>query len=525
VIVIAGGEVHDGSGRPPVVADVLIDGARIAALGRFERPADATVIDATGLVVSPGFIDVHSHSDYTLLVDPRAVSAVMQGVTLEIVGNCGHGCAPIRNAALAPLAIYGPAAEHGLPPATMHGYLERLAGARPAVNVLTLVPNGQLRLGAVGLEKRAAAPSERAAMADALRQALDEGGAGLSTGLEYAQELGTTEDEASELVRIAARAGGIYTTHTRDRDEHALAAIEEAIRTAARAEATLQISHITPRSGTEMIDRCLATALAARHRGQPVYFDMHTRVFGFTHLKNIAPAEMLDGTPAELRARLAAPDVRRALRAHRNIISRVGFDRVVLVRAHARPEFAGLTFAEIGARLGIDGHEAAIEILAAEADQPLYPMVILRTYDEDMLRRTYVAEGCMIGSDASTLAPDGPLADEVFHGAYTWASWFWRRMVRETASFTPAAAIHRLAGLPADVFGLTDRGRIAAGLRADIVAFDPGTFGERGTIEAPNLTAVGMRHVFVNGAHTLRDGLLTGVRAGEVLRGCRGRPR
>jgi N-acyl-D-aspartate/D-glutamate deacylase len=520
-VLITGGEVHDGSGRPPAPVDVLIDGDRIAAVGAPEVPAGTPRIDAQGLVVAPGFIDVHSHSDYTLIVDPRASSSIHQGVTLEIVGNCGHGCAPISNPALAPLAIYGPAAEHGLPPGRMAGYLERLAAMRPAVNVLTLAANGQLRLGAVGLANRPADRAERDAMARALSESLEEGAAGFSTGLEYAQEIGASEDEVVELAAITARAGGVYATHARNRDEAALPAIQEAIRTAERAGARLQISHLTPRSGMDTIERCIEAALAAHHRGNPVHFDMHTRVFGFTHLKNIAPAASLEGDAAEIRARLRDPATRRMLRAHLNIITRVGFERVVLVRSAARPEFAGLSFVEIGARLGTDPHDAAIDILAADAADLLYPMVILKTYTEEQLRRTYLAETCLIGSDATALAPDGPLANEVFYGAYTWAAWFWRRMVRETGSFTRAAAIHRLAGLPADVFALPERGRIAPGLKADIVIFDPERFGELGTVEHPNRLATGMRHVFVNGVHTLDGGAPTGARGGEVLRGLR----
>jgi N-acyl-D-aspartate/D-glutamate deacylase len=518
-ILIRGGEVHDGSGRAAQRADVLVEGDRIAAIGAFAPPPDTEILDAEGLVVAPGFIDVHSHSDYTLLVDPRAVSAIHQGVTLEIVGNCGHGCAPRAEAALAPLAIYGPAAMHGMPPGSMAGYLARLEAARPAVNVATLAANGQMRLSAVGLAGRPASPGERASMSAMLRTALEEGAYGLSTGLEYAQELGASEDEVTELAAIAGRAGGIYATHVRNRDEAAVPAIEEAIRTAERAQVPLQISHLTPRSGMDTIDRCIEASLAARRRGNPVHFDMHTRLFGFTHLKNIAPAALLEGSPAQIRARLAEPATRRQLRAHRNIVTRVGFDRVVLASSATRPQLVGLTFVEIGARLGTDPHEAAIDILAADAEDLLFPMVILRTYTEEQLRRTYLAEDCLIGSDATALAPDGPLAGEIFHGAYTWAAWFWRRMVRETRSFTRAEAIRRLSGLPADVFALPERGRIAPGMKADIAIFDPDGFGERGTVESPNLLATGMRHVLVNGVATLRDGASTGARAGEVLRG------
>ena len=248
-IVLSGGEVHDGSGGPPVSADLLIEDGRIGALGHLGPVADAIEIDARGCVVAPGFIDIHSHSDFTLLVDPRAVSAIAQGVTTEVIGNCGYGCAPIGDPALAREVIYGFSEE---PPLTWHdldGYLERLDQARPAVNVAALVPNGQLRLATVGLAQRPADDDERAAMLQLLAQAMEQGAFGYSTGLEYATECGASEQEVTELCRVAAAAGGIYATHTRNRDEAAVEAVAEAVRIAEATGARLQVSHITPRGG------------------------------------------------------------------------------------------------------------------------------------------------------------------------------------------------------------------------------------------------------------------------------------
>jgi N-acyl-D-aspartate/D-glutamate deacylase len=517
-ILLRGGTIHDGTGREPYVADVLVEGDEIAAVGRPEAP-EAEMIDAFGLVVAPGFIDVHSHSDFTLLVDPRACSAIAQGVTLEIVGNCGHGCAPFLNRKLGPLSVYGPIQCHPAPPVTMGDYLTALSELPPAVNVMMLAPNGQLRLGTVGLQERPAATDEAKAMARELEAALDEGAMGYSTGLEYAQERGATEAEVAELARISARRGGFYATHTRDRDAGALGAVEEAIRTARAAGSRLQISHITPRSGPGMIARCIEAALDARSRGEPVWFDMHTRTFGFTHLKNIVPPHALEGSPDEIRGRLADLTNRTAWRNHRNLISGVGdWSKVVLVRSAHRREFEGKSFLEIGLATGRDPYDAALDILAADADQLLTAMVILLTYDEDQLRQTYVAEDCMIGSDATALAPDGPLAGETFYGAYTWAAWFWRRMVRETATFSPAEAVRRMTSLPASVFGLSRRGRIAPGYHADIIAFESASFREAGTLLQPNRLAEGMRHVLVNGVPSLRDGTFTGRRGGRVIR-------
>ena len=210
-LVIRNGTVLDGTGAEPISADLAIESGRIAAVG-FVPPAECAEIDAAGLAVAPGFIDIHSHSDYTLLIDPRAASAIHQGVTLEVVGNCGFGCFPIGEPRLARKAIYGYSDDIPLDWSTAGGYFDRLEQAGPAVNVLSLVPNGQLRLTTVGLEERPADTPELARMGDLLRESLGEGAWGYSTGLEYAQEAGATEEEITALCR--ALDGQLYATHT-----------------------------------------------------------------------------------------------------------------------------------------------------------------------------------------------------------------------------------------------------------------------------------------------------------------------
>ena len=219
---VRGGLVIDGTGAPAYEADIVVDDGAIADVGReLSPPAGAEVLDATGLTVAPGFIDIHSHSDFTLLVDPRAVSQITQGVTLEVVGNCGFGCSPLGDPRLVREAIYGFREDVALEWNDMAGYLARLERARPAVNVAALVPNGQLRLATVGLAAREASADERAEMKRLLRRDLEQGGFGYSTGLEYATETGASEDEVADLCSVCGAHGGLYATHTRNRDEAA----------------------------------------------------------------------------------------------------------------------------------------------------------------------------------------------------------------------------------------------------------------------------------------------------------------
>ncbi len=512
-LVLRGGTVYDGTGAPGRVADVGVKDGRVAAIGALN--GDGPELDATGLAVTPGFVDIHSHSDYTLLLDPRAVSAIHQGVTTEVVGNCGFGCFPIRDPQQARRAIYGYSDDLPLTWSSAGEYFERLEAARPAVNVLSLVPNGQLRLATLGLADRPADNAELAAMQVLLRESLDHGAWGYSTGLEYAQEQAASEEE---LTALAAQAP-FYATHTRKRDEGAADAVAEAIRTGDRAEVRLQVSHLVPRNGIEESRRCIELVERARAAGQDVAFDMHTRRFGLTNLYAALPGWALGAEPAELAAILRDPARRDEMRSHRSILSAGGdWSRVMLLDSEAWPEYGRRDLASIAADRGQEPLDAVYDLLLGGIDELQKLIVIIHAYTEEQQREAFAHELCVPGSDATTLAPDGRLAHESFHGAYTWAAWFWRFMVTEGGLLTPEDAVHRLTGQPAERIGLSDRGVLREGARADVAVFDPGAFSERGTVFEPNLLATGMRHVLVNGVAALRDGALTGERPGRVLR-------
>jgi N-acyl-D-aspartate/D-glutamate deacylase len=512
-LVFRNGTVYDGTGAKGRVADVAVEDGRIAGIGRID--VDALEIDASGLAVAPGFIDIHSHSDYTLLVDPRAVSAIHQGVTTEVVGNCGFGCFPIRDPAVARRAIYGYSDALPVTWSSAGEYFDVLEAAKPAVNVLSLVPNGQLRIATMGVVDRAADSRELAEMEALLRESLDAGAWGYSTGLEYAQEQGAGEEELTALAKHAP----FYATHTRKRDDGAAEAVEEAIRTGDRAGVRLQVSHLVPRNGIEESRRCVELVESARERGQDVAFDMHTRTFGLTNLYAALPAWALAADTDELAAMLRDPAKRDEMRSHRSILS-AGNDwsRVVLLDSEAWPEYGRRDFASIAAERGQEPLDTVYDLLLGDVEELHRLMVIIHAYSEEQQREAFSHPLCMPGSDATTLAPDGRLAHSFFHGAYTWASWFWRFMVRDERLLSPEDAIHRLTGQPAERIGLGDRGVLREGARADVVAFDPARFADLGTVFEPNLLAEGMKHVVVNGVPTLQDGRLTGARGGMVLR-------
>ena len=512
-VAIRGGTVVDGTGGPGRRADLLVVDGRVAEIGDFD--AEAETIDAEGLMVAPGFVDLHSHSDYTLLVDPRAVSAIHQGVTTEVVGNCGFGCFPIRDAGIARRAIYGYADDVPVTWSSAGEYFDALERARPAVNVLSLVPNGQLRLSVLGLVDRAAGEQELAEMQNLLRESLDEGAWGYSTGLEYPQEQGAPEQEVTALARLAP----FYATHTRRRDAGAVGAVAEALRTGDRADVRLQVSHLVPRNGLDDSRRCIELVDEARARGQDVAFDMHTRTFGLTNLYTALPPWALGGDREALAGILRDPAQRDAMRDHRSILSAgADWSRIVLLDNDVWPEHARQDLQTIADDRSQAPLDTVYDLLLDGLDELHHLLVIIHAYTEQQQREAFAHPLCVPGSDATTLAPDGPLGASSFHGAYTWAAWFWRFMVRDERLLDPVAAIHRLTGAPAERIGLVDRGVLRPGARADVVVLDPDGFEEHGTTFEPNRVATGVRDVLVNGVPTLREGRLTGARAGEVLR-------
>jgi N-acyl-D-amino-acid deacylase len=518
-VVIRHGTVLDGSGAAPRSGDVAVKDGRIVSVAAdtSEIPA-AETIDATGRFVVPGFIDIHSHSDYTLLRDPRAMSAVHQGVTLEVVGNCGHGCFPVADPATAPIAIYGYDEETPLDWQDAGGYFARLESARPAVNVASLAPHGQLRLKVMGLAGRPAGAEEIAAMKQDLEASLEQGAWGFSTGLEYPVERASARDEITALCQVAARAGALYATHTRARDAGSVEAVAEAIDTARASGVRLQISHLLPRGGAEDCRRCVE--LVDRASDSEIGFDMHTRLHGLRYLQTLMPAAALEGGRAGLVERLRDPTSRDRLRRMGMAFGVADWGATVLFTNEAWPEYSGRSLQEISEDRGDDEmFDTVCELLAGAAERTAETLIILTPcYTEAQQCEVFSHPLCAPGSDATTLATDGPLAHDTFHGAYSWAAWFYRFMVSSTRALSPEAAVHKLTALPASRLGLRDRGILREGAHADIVVLDPLEFRERATDFEPNQLAVGAEHVLVNGISVLRDGSLTGQRAGKVLR-------
>ena len=492
-LAVRNGLVFDGTGAEPVLADVGVQDGGIALLGTV--PEAAREIDAAGKVVAPGFIDIHSHSDFTLLVDPRAASAVHQGVTLEVVGNCGFGCFPLLNKELAPKAIYGHSADVPLTWTTAAGYFERLEEAAPAINVLSLVPNGQIRLSVVGLADRPARPDELAQMKLLLDEALEQGAWGYSTGLEYAAERGADEDELVEMCGVCGLRHGIYATHTRRRDEGADGGGRRGVahgRAIGRAAPGLAPDP----AQRDRVGAALHRAGRGRRRGR-AWTWRSTCIRGSTGRHSCSPhcrrgrSRIRHGSGRSSAARSSGMRCEGTTASSARAATGAAS---CCSTTTSGPTYARRDVASIAAERGQDPLDAVYDLLLGAADDPGRLMVIIHAYTEEQQREAFAHPLCVPGSDATTMAPTGPLAGQVFHGAYTWAAWFLRFCVQQERVLSLAEAIHRLTGAPAERLGLRDRGVLRAGADADVVVFDPLSFREEGTTFDPSRLAIRNGH-------------------------------
>lgn len=521
-LIIQGGTVVDGTGGASYCADVGIKNGQITGIGDLSASECPTVLNATNLVVAPGFIDIHSHSDFTVLVDPRAQSSIYQGITTELIGNCGHGCAPITAPDQFIGNIYGYTTDLSIDWHSYKEYTERLVDVRPAINLAPLIPNGNLRIASVSDHTRPSTGSEIVTMVNVLEEAMQQGAYGYSSGLDSAVEKESSQLELIELAKVVAKHDGIYACHTRNKEVEAVEAIEEAIDVAESSGSALQISHIIPRRGGAIgaRERAIQAMETALDRGLDVGFDQHTREHGITNLSAALPPGSLAGGIARNSALLKESYFRDSVRAHESLIAsfgRGGWDHVYVYRADLQNHLVGKSIADLTSS-NYDAWDVILDILLAHVEKMENPMVVCHSYTRQEIKETLLHPMCTVGSDATALCSDGPLSGTDFPGSYTWAAWFYRHFVTEASELTLEQAVRKLTGQPAERLGIHGRGRLQLGAHADVAVFDPVSFRPMGTFDNPSVLAEGMAHVVVNGGVALRDGVETGARFGRVLR-------
>ena len=524
-LILKGGTVVDGSGRAAVVQDVAVKDGLISEIGNLGSDA-AEVIDASGLVVSPGFVDMHTHSDFTLIADGRAQSQVHQGVTTEVIGQCGISCAPVcsHDTIRSVSPWYTDKAEHP----HWHGfgeYLDALSSSELGVNVMAFVGHGTIHRAIIGDELRAGEPDEVAAMARLVDKCMDEGAGGFSSGLEYFPGILAAPEHLVPMCEVAAKHKRLYATHVRNRDTHYDLGFAEAIATARQAGAKLQISHIQPKYGAPeyAMEHTLEMIEIARRHDVDIAFDIIPHDWAHTIVAAILPKWAQAGGIDAVLKRLADPEVREQIKANPQpmwlIVKARQWHDVVLLNATVNQDIVGADFAEIGRMRGVDPYDAVFDILIEEGENMMGCIWSSRSFRESDLDLCLQQPECAVISDTVATANEGVLKDHIGSlSGYGWAARFLQHYVRDRRVLDLAEGIAKITSIPAKRLGLKKRGELRKGYHADICVFDQANIASNATAKHPRRYASGIAHVLVNGELSMRDGVRTAASPGEVLR-------
>lgn len=527
-ILIKGGTLIDGTGAKRIPRDIAIDGAKIAGIYRESEAKASIVIDATGMVVCPGFIDIHSHSEIHLLANPLAESKIRQGVTTELVGNCGGSPAPALDLAHEALADYGKPLDIDIDWVTLDEYFLRLSNLKTSVNVATLVGASTLRSASMGNRDRRPTDSELTRMKQLLAESMLQGAFGLSSGLIYAPGCYAETEELVELASVSSSLGGFYASHIRGEGRTLVKAVEEAIEIGRRAKTRVQISHhkACGRSCWGAVSKTLAIIEEARKSGVDVAFDAYPYTASCTTLDTILPTWMREGDKESILKRLKDPALRAKAKEQMTassdeweaIAAEDGWENICVIglRTKRLRRFENKSVAEIAQLLGQDPAEVALDIMVEEG---LMAGAVFHEISEDDVAKVIVHPLASIGSDGEAEAPYGPMAETASHPrAYGTFPRVLRSYSIDQALLSLEEAIRKMTSLPAQRIGLKDRGVIARGMKADIVIFDPTKVRDKATFDDPHAYPEGINYVLVNGALTIEEGKHTKERAGQVIR-------
>ena len=531
-VIIAGGRIVDGSGAPWWRGDVAVRGDRIVAMGDLHAATARTRIDATNLVVSPGFIDMLGQSEFNVLVDNRAASKIMQGVTTEVTGE-GSSIGPVNDRMLADsketYARYKVTADWR----TLGEYFTRLdTRTHPAINLGSFVGAGGIRDYVVGRDDRPATPAELAKMKDLVAQAMQQGALGLSTSLQYVPDRFASTDEIVELAKVAKSYGGIYISHQRSESGKIFESLDEVFAIAERAKIPAEIFHLKTayKANFGKMAEVLARIHAARDRGLDITANQYPYTRAANGLDACLPLWVREGGIDKMIARLKDPAQREKAKAdmadatpsatwENQWYGSGGGDGVMLAEVE-NPDlrkYEGKTMSEIGRELGKDPRDVVMDFVIADRAQS---GVIISIMTEDDVRLALADPLVSVGTDAGAKAEDGPLSESKSHPR-AWGSFprILGHYVRDEHLLTLEEAIRKMTSRPAIRVGFMDRGLLRPTFAADIVVFDPATIRDVATFEDPTHYAAGIKWVLVNGQAVVADGKITAARPGRVLRG------
>ena len=520
-LVLRGATVFDGSGRPGREVDVGVTGDRISDVGP-DLPAGSVEIDVRGLALAPGFIDVHSHADLSLLINNNAESRVRQGVTLEVVGQDGGSVGPWSDAQFESTRDRYRRSDVEIDFRDPAGFVERVTRERPAVNVASMVGNGALRGLVVGNEDRPATDAELARMKGLLAELLQRGCVGLSSGLEYTPSGFADAAELVEMAGVLRGTGYPYATHMRNEDDRLLGALEEALHVGRVAGVPVQVSHLKAQGQRNYwkADAALGLIESARAEGLDVHFDRYPYTAYATGLSNLFPSAYRAGGNTAFLERLRAPETAaRLARACRDKVALLGdWNSVQISSTNEETAWArGALLGDLARERGVEPYELTLQLLEANGGSV---GMIGHGMGEENTAKILAHPLGMLCSDGGSYAPYGPLSTGSPHPrGYGSFPRLLGHYVRDTGALTLESAIHKVTQMPARKLRLPGRGSIEVGGFADLVAFDPTTVADRATFDDPHQYPVGISHVVVNGVVTIRDGDQTGDLGGRGVRG------
>lgn len=533
-LIITNLSIIDGTGTPAFPSDIGVTGDRISHVAQNLNLDSREVLDGTGLILCPGFIDIHTHSDFTLLLSPGAESRITQGVTTEVTGNCGGSPGPIcedfREAFMEYMNDLGKHYKRELRPEdwnwkTLDAFLTRLSEQGTALNIVPLVGHSTLRANVMGYADRPPDPDELKQMKALLRDEMEKGAFGLSSGLIYHPGAFAQKEELGQLASVLPRYGGVYSTHMRSEGKFLFEAVDEALAVARESGVSLEISHLkceTP-SMWGSSARLLEKIDQARQEGLNLHFDQYPYTAYGTGLIEIFPPWAKEAGSARLKEFLNDPETRKQIARDMgswdwdNPMEGLGWEDVLLT-GFSLPQNQSLNGSTVGAASrarGCDPVETLCDLFCEEKGG--LGMIVSAMSEEDLITILRHPMG-MIGSDGCSVTPGGTTGKVPVHPRfYGTFPRVLARYVREKKVLSLEQAVHKMTGLPAHKLGLKDRGRIEKGMAADLVLFDPDQVQDRADFSRPHQTAQGISHVFVNGRAVVLDGKLTGDRPGKRL--------
>ncbi len=528
-VIIRNGTVYDGSGSQPVTADVAIDDDRIAAIGSLDDMRGKLEIDATGMAVAPGFINMLSWANVSLIVDPRSQSDIRQGVTLEVLGE-GSSMGPLNEKMKEEILEEQGDIQFDIEWTTLGEYLEYLEDRGVSTNVASFIGAATVRVNEIGYEDRPPTPDELERMRGHVRTAMEEGAVGLSSALIYAPGFYAETDELIEIAKIAGEYGGMYITHLRSEGNALLEGFEELLTIARTANIRSEIYHLKAagQSNWHKMDQLIGLIEELRAGGLEISADMYTYVAGATGLDAAMPPWVQEGGLQAWKERLQDPAIRQRVIAEmttpttewENLYLAAGSAENVLLVGFKNDDLkplTGKTLAEVAIMRGKSAEETALD-LVIEDDSRVDTVYFLMS--EENVMKQIALPWVSFCSDAGSLANEGVFLKSNPHPrAYGNFSRLLGKYVREERVIPLQEAIRKLTSLPAGNLRITSRGRLTEGYFADVVVFDPSEIIDHATFAEPHQYATGMVHVFVNGTQVLRDGEHTGATPGRVVRG------